>query len=150
MYPLKRYNESLEKIKSYETLHSGQKATPMGGRYTSLKSFGSSNRDIEGGGRQAMASSRSTKLITAGMKFKSNFNRTQFFGQDKIKDSVAESLFKIQDKLNRKTMRRNGRIATQQHKLRDYHSQWSDRRDSLSQRSFEDSEQKYLENVQKR
>ena len=97
-----------------------------------------------------MASSRSTKLISAGMKFKSNFNyysKTQFFGQDKIKDSVAESLFKIQDKLNRKALRRNGRIATQQHKLREYHSQWSDRRDSLSQRSNAESEQRYETNL---
>ena len=109
LYTTENYKaETLGKVKSYETLHSGQRGTPLGGRYTSVKSFGSGS-DMNN--RKAIPSSRSTKLLSAGLKFKSNYaNKTQFFGHDRVYDSVAESLFRIHDRLNRTNLRRNDRI----------------------------------------
>jgi hypothetical protein len=67
-----------------------------------------SNRSLNG---DIGMSGRSNKLMQAGFRFKGNANTNMFdFKNDRAYDSVAESLYRIHNKLNKTAERRTNRL----------------------------------------
>lgn len=96
-----------------------------------------------------IVSNRSQRLAAATQKHKTNFigrnahiqvqGRT-VAGADKICDSVAESLFRIQDRMERTKNRKLEQLAKKTYALSERHSRLSERSESFSQISYERSE----------
>lgn len=126
-YATKRYMDFYESGRhSQGSLHSGEKKGStrkmLGAKFALNRSAGSLNGDIDKAG--GANSNRSARLMSAGLRFKGAVQQNKCFNykNDRVYDSVAESLYRIHDKINRTQNRRNERIHKKTSKLRDYHS----------------------------
>ena len=95
-------------------------------------------------------SGRSDRLMQAGFRFKGNAQNNIFdFKNDRAYDSVAESLYRIHNKLSKTADRRSNRIQAGVQKRQKYHRSLSERYSLLSELSYQDSERKFEQNINK-